>query len=315
VLAGWLAGQIHDGNEFTELLEREQLQPPIAVYWEALMDVAKTDTIRSLDAVMEGHMDTMDLAKWKELLFSKGNSDEAVLAAWFEKKITTLAQYENFDEVEIIRMLRRYDYGEGPLMVTEDLSWVETIKNTRNYPEIAATFEALSESYDGKIDASASGRFPLDWSKQDFAAASDWLVDNADRFSDHEVLISQLGTMYRHKAQKDPETAVQSALLIKDPHLQGLALSNSIIPQIEKKGTAVSGNWMGDLPQGFTKQRSMAGYVLGLSRHSKATILEAQVKFQFLKDEFDLPLIQQQVMESKLSANDKIQVVDLLNLY
>ena len=49
----------------------------------------------------------------------------------------------------------------------------------------------------------------------------------------------------------------------------------------------------------------MAGYVLGLSRHSHEPTLEAQVKFQFLRDEFDLDLIKAQVIESKLSEAEK----------
>ena len=65
----------------------------------------------------------------------------------------------------------------------------------------------------------------------------------------------------------------------------------------------------------FAKQRTMAGYVLGLSRYSHEPTLEAQVKFQFLRDEFDLDLIKAQVIESNLSEAEKNSSLNLLNLY
>lgn len=315
VLAGWLTGQIIAKNDPTALLEDQNLVPSPEVYWEALLDVAKTDTILSLNSILENHMDEMTLGKWKEILFSKGNSDEPVLAEWFQENIGSLSSYPDFDEIEVIRMLRRYDYGEGPFMLTADVERVDAAKATKNYTEVARVFEELSAEYDGVIDASAAGRFALDWSKQDFAAASDWLLANSEKISDLESMESMLGTMYRHKAGKEPGVALSNALQIEDETLQALALSNTVIPQLEKIGTEAPVEWVSQLPQGFAKQRSMAGYVLGLSRHAEETTLEAQVKFQFLQDEFDLAAIQDSVMNSELNSQDKISVVELFNTY
>lgn len=315
VLAGWLAGQIIAENDPTELLEAQKFVPAPEVYWEALMDVAKTDTILSLDSILENHMDEMTLGKWKDILFSKGNSDEPVLAEWFQQNIENLSSHPDFDEIEVIRMLRRYDYGDGPFMLTADVERVDAAKATKDYTGVARILEELSAEYDGVIDASAAGRFALDWSKQDFAAASDWLLANSEKISDSESLESMLGTMYRHKAGEEPGVALSNALQIEDETLQALALSNTVIPQLEKVGTEAPVEWVSQLPQGFAKQRSMAGYVLGLSRHAKETTLEAQVKFQFLQDEFDLAAIQDSVMNSELNSQDKISVVELFNTY
>ncbi len=315
VLSGWLAGQIVADNDPTALLEAQKLVPSPEVYWEALMDIAKTDTILSLDTIVENHMDEMTLEKWKEILFSKGNSNEPVLAEWFQENIVNLSGHPDFDEVEVIRMLRRYDYGEGPFMLTADVERVDAAKAAMDYTGVARILEELSVEYDDAIDASAAGRFALDWSKQDFAAASDWLLANSDKISDTESMESMLGTMYRHKSDKDPEVALSYGLQIEDEVLQALALSNTVIPQLEKVGTEAPVEWVSLLPQGFVKQRSMAGYVLGLSRHAKETTLEAQVKFQFLQDEFDLGAIQDSVMNSELSSQEKISVVELFNTY
>ena len=315
MLAGWLAGQIDAENDYPSLLAAENFEPTPEVYWEALMDVAKTDTILSLDTILANHMETMDLAKWKEMLFSKGNSDDAILAAWFQENISRLSQYADFDEIEVVRMLRRYDYGEGPFMLSGDVARVEAAKAAKDFEGTARILEELSALYGDTIDASAAGRFPLDWSKRDFAAASEWLLKNSDNFSDSESFGSMLGTMYRHKALKDPATAVAMAHQIEDEALRGLTLSNTVIPQMEKLGIEAPVEWVSDLPQGFAKQRSMAGYVLGLSRHSEENTLEAQVKFQFLQDVFDLEVIQSQVLDSKLSNEEKISVVNLLNTY
>ncbi len=315
VLAGWLAGQMDAGNDFLPLLESFQLTPAPEVYWEALMDIAKTDTLFSLDTVLDQHMDSMTLDKWKELLFSRGNSGDTALATWFEANIGQLAGHPNFDEVEVIRMLRRFDLGEGPFLVSSDLAQVEAAKRSKNYAQTAQILENLSVLYGDVIDAAAAGRFPVDWSKQDFEAASNWVVAHADDFSDYESMESMLGTMYRHKAVKDPDYALHYGMQIEDEGLRGLVLSNTVIPQLEKHGTDYPVEWVSGLSQGFAKQRSMAGYVLGLSRNQKETTLEAQVKFQFLKDEFDLATIQNQVLQSQLSTQDKMKVVELLNTY
>lgn len=318
VLAGWLAGQIDAENDYLAMLDAERITPSPEVYWEALIDIAQTDTILSLDTIMANHMDQMDLDKWKEILFAPGNSDDAILAAWFQENIGLLATHENFDEVEIVRMLRRFDYGEGSFMLTSDLARVEAAKAAGDYVATARILEELSALYGDTIDASAAGRFVVNWSKQDFAAATDWLLGNADKFADQESFISMLGTSYRHEARRNsenPELAIQRSLLIQDEMYQAMAISNVVIPQMEKHGTDVPVEWVSNLPQGFVKQRSMAGYVLGLSRHTEETTLEAQVKFQFLQDEYDLPAIQQNVLDSDLSNEQKISVVNFFSTY
>lgn len=315
VLAGWLSGQIEAGNDFMPLLESANLAPAPEVYWEALMDVAKTDTLLSLDAILEGHMDSMNLDKWKQILFSRGNSGDTALASWFEQHIGQLMNDPNFDEIEVVRMLRRYDDGEGPFLASADLARVDAAKSSKDYAQAARILEELSLQYGDVIDAAAAERFPVDWSKQDFLAASNWILEHSDQFSDPESMESLLGTMYRHKARNDPDFALQYGMQIEDEHLRALVLSNTVIPQLEKNGTEYPVEWVSELPQGFVKQRSMAGYVLGLSRNRKESTLEAQVKFQFLKDEFDLSVIQNQVLDSQLSSQDKIKVIELLNTY
>jgi hypothetical protein len=121
VLSGWLVGQLVSGNDPEPLLAAQKLVPAPEVYWEALLDVAKADTIFSLEKIMANHMDEMDLSKWKEILFSPGNSGDTVLAAWFEGNIAQLSEHPEFDEVEVVRMLRRDDYGEGPFMLTAEV--------------------------------------------------------------------------------------------------------------------------------------------------------------------------------------------------
>lgn len=315
VLSGWLAGQLLVENDPTALLAAQNLVPPAEVYWEALLEAAEVDTILSLDSILENHMDEMTLEKWKEILFSDGNSDESVLAAWFEENINKLSSYPDFDEIEVIRMLRRYDYGEGPFMLTADVERVDAAKATKNYLQVAQLLEELSLAYDGSIDVSIAGSFALDWSKQDFAAASDWMLQNSEKISDSESVESMWGTMYRHKAQKDPEVALRYGLQVEDEVLRALALSNTLIPQLETQGGEISTDWVSELEPGFAKQRTMAGYVLGLSRHTQEATLEAQVKFQFLQDEYDLGAIQDAVIHSDLSAEDKAAVVELFDSY
>jgi len=315
VLSGWLAAQMYAENDYPTLLASQKVSPSAEVYWEALMEIAKTDTVLSLDTIMANHMGEMDLNKWRQILFSQGNSGDTILGAWFEENISILSEYPSFEEAEIIRMLRRANDGGGPFMVSEEIARVDAATSANDYEGAARIMEELSASYEDTIDASAVGSFIFEWSMQDFAAASSWLLQNADKFSDSESMESMLSTMYRRQFSEDAELGLQLAHQIEDESLKAKALSNMVIPQLENLGTEAPVDWVSDLPQGIAKKRSMAGYVLGLSRYTKETKLEAQVKFQFLQDKFDLELIQKQVLESNLSSIDKISVFDFLNTY
>lgn len=225
VLAGWVAGQIDAENDYPAMLEAARMTPSPEVYWEALVDIAKSDTILSLDTIVAYHMEQMGLDKWKEILFSPGNSDDAVLASWFQKNIGHLNGHENFDEIEVVRMLRRFDYGEGSFMLTSDLARVDAAKAAGDYAATARILEELSALYGDAIDASAAGRFAVKWSKQDFAAASDWLLANSDKFIDQESFVSMLGTSYRHEAGRNAERALQHGLAIEDESYQAMVFS------------------------------------------------------------------------------------------
>lgn len=315
LLTGWLAAQMMNERDYHEMLEGKQIQVSQDVLWQSLLEVAKSDTLVSLDIIVANHLDEMSLKRWRDILFSDGNSGDAVIAGWFEANIDLLTEAPNFDEVELIRMLRRYDYGEGPFMLSSDVELVETAKASGDFREVADLVEELSLLYDNTIDASAVGRFPLEWSKQDLKAASDWLLENSDAFSDPDSMESMLGTMFRHRSTENPEATRELALAIEDEAFRARALSNTLTPLIERSGSEVNTDWVSDLPEGFPKQRTMAAYALGLSRNVGDQTLEAQLKFQFLKNEFDLDMIQSQVLESDLSDADKMSVVNLLETY
>ena len=281
------------------------------------MDTSKSDTVSSLNQIVENHLDDMTMARWRELLFNGHNSSDSTLATWFQENAEVLEANENFDEVEVVRMLRRLDPGEGPFMNSVDLAVVDGALEEQNYPAAASLFEELSVLYDEKIDASAVGEMPLAWAEEDFTASSDWLLAHASKFSNQETLESLIGSVYRTGIVfgDDAETVLTSALAIEDETYRGMALSNVLIPQVEDLGVDMETEWVTEMEQGFAKQRTMAGFVLGLSRHSNEPTLEAQVKFQFLQDEYDFEVLKQLVEESELSPQEKRATLEFLDTY
>jgi hypothetical protein len=317
VLTGWMTSQILAGKDVESLLGSYQAEAGDEVVWEALLDVSKTDTMASLNQILNHHLDDMTLGRWREILFNGHNASDSTLAAWFQENAGLLEASEQFDEVEVVRMLRRLDPGDGPFMNSLDLALVDQTLNQRDYAAAASLFEELSVLYEGTIDASAVGDMPLDWASENFSAATEWLLANGPRFSNQETLHSLISSVYRSGVVfgDDPEGVLASALSIEDETYRAMALSNVLIPQVEDVGLQLNTDWVRDLPEGFAKQRVMAGYVLGLSRHSNDTVLEAQVKFQFLEDAFDVEVIKQLVAESGLTQLEKNTTLLFLETY
>ena len=317
MLTGWMTAQMLAGEDVEQILDTYEIEPSDEVVWEALMDTSKSDTVSSLNQIVENHLDDMTMARWRELLFNGHNSSDSTLATWFQENAEVLEANENFDEVEVVRMLRRLDPGEGPFMNSVDLAVVDGALEEQNYPAAASLFEELSVLYDEKIDASAVGEMPLAWAEEDFTASSDWLLAHASKFSNQETLESLIGSVYRTGIVfgDDAETVLTSALAIEDETYRGMALSNVLIPQVEDLGVDMETEWVTEMEQGFAKQRTMAGFVLGLSRHSNEPTLEAQVKFQFLQDEYDFEVLKQLVEESELSPQEKRATLEFLDTY
>lgn len=317
VFEGWLTAHMLGGADVIGTLETYGVTASEESLWNAIREVAQIDTITSLNQVLDIHLEEMNLSKWRDLLFSGHSSSDSVLADWFVENEDILDQSDTFDEVAVIRMLRRNDPGSGPYMISQDLALVDAALAEDDYTAAAGIFEELSSLYGNTIDVSAVSEMPIGWAREDFVAASNWLLMNAERFSEQEAFESMVGSVYRSAVVNGDASAaaLTSALSIEDPTIRGVALSNVLIPQVEGQGGEVFPEWAAELEPGFAKQRTLAGYVLGLSRHSGDETLEAQVKFQFLQDQYDLDEIRQMVITSELSAEEKATIQTLFDTY
>lgn len=312
----WLASRIYMGESFEGLLAERAVLPRSEQMWEALKRVGELDATIAWDAALEYHLEAMTLQRWKELFFLPGEPGDGESLKWIVEHEDWFSSQAGYDGADLIRLLRRYDYGGEPFYTTEEVLQIEAMKQAgEDYTSIAATILEISQAYDGAIDASVVSRMTLDWSKTDFTAASDWLLKHGQDFSDRGSLESMLGTMYRHKAQKDPEFALSEGIQIADESLRALALSNIVIPQMERQGIETSVEWVRELPEGLPKARSIAGYILGLSRYRQDAALEAQVKAQFLKEEYRMEQLVELVNASNLNVSEKRSALELVASY
>lgn len=314
LMEGWLTSQIYNQVDFDPLLQEMRITPPIDVVWLSLRGVARLDAFVALDFARDNYHGEMTPKQWKALFDTSGGANDDKSIAWIEANQDLLINVHGFDPVEVARLLRRYNYG-GEIFY--DSADVETINNARTNKQFAMGAEFLEQmkAEYGEIDSAAINRFPLEWSYQDFAAAESWLLANESYYSDPDAYDSALGTMFRHKAQKDPVYAREHALALTDEWHRALATSNVVIPEVEKGGLAVDASWVSEMPQGFPKQRTIAGYVLGLSRNASEPNLEGQVKAHFLRDQFDLNQISQFVHQSNLSQAEKVAALEILQSY
>lgn len=311
---GWIASQIYHGNDPESMLADSLIALPSDSYWRSIRMASKLDAFTALDYARDNYLGEMSLGKWNQLFDPKGGAGDAESMAWIEANKAYLDQHPSFNSTEVARSLRRYHDGGEVFYDTASVEALQAARERGDYAGVVHTLEQLKEQY-GEIDAAALGRFSLEWSYRDFQQAKQWLLENESYYSDREAFASNLGSMFRHEANKNPEAALRQALAMEDERHRALTTSNVLIPQVERRGIDVKTDWVSEMPEGFTKARTIAGFVLGLSRNASEMKLEGQVKSQFLKDEFDLQLISQQVNESNLSPESKVKALELLQSY
>ena len=70
-----------------------------------------------------------------------------------------------------------------------------------------------------------------------------------------------------------------------------------------------------NLPSDLVKARSIAGFILGSSRHHKDSDLEVAVKRQFMMDKFDLQSLSKAVDNSRIPADVARRAKELISSY
>lgn len=154
--------------------------------------------------------------------------------------------------------------------------------------------------------------FIIQLSNREPEATKQWLSEfKTDDFRANEWK----KTLYANWGRNDPAQALEAArtLPIQDDNEmeRAYAYSNIAIRLAQhEKNHEVSPEWIKDLPEGFVKDRSIAGYALGYVRHSRDPEAEYALKKQFQMDEIDVDTVFQIVQESNLDQNIKDQIVN-----
>ena len=306
LLTGWLASRMFHSEQFPEQAFSPRQK------WTAIEMVADINPFSALNAARDHHAENMNEDLWYQLFFAHAKPDDLAAIDWMK---AYAAELDGFPYGEIIREMRVRDGPSDPIYNPQDIKAVETLAAEEKYSDAISLIEELSPGYDGFVDGSLASDLLINLSSEDFPKASEWLVQHGDSFYNKTHFTKTLATMFRQEALENPDQARATGLALENDENRAIALSNVVIPLAEQQGENLDIEWAKKLDPGFPKARTLAGFVLGLSRHSNDSLLEAQVKSQFLKNEFELDVLMQQVLDSQLQPSQKRQALAALLAY
>lgn len=139
------------------------------------------------------------------------------------------------------------------------------------------------------------------------AEAAEWMSKIPDKGAAFECA-RQLAA---RRTESDYDAVFKWANMIKDDYVKAGALSN-IAAQQAQRDINRPVDWIYDLPEGYAKERSVAGYVLGKVRQTNDRELETLLKKQMAASKIDMAELAVAVEISKVDPKEKIELMNLI---
>jgi hypothetical protein len=139
------------------------------------------------------------------------------------------------------------------------------------------------------------------------AEAAEWMTKIPDKKSAFDCA-RQLA--YR-RATSDYDSVFKWASMIQDDYIKAGALSNIAVQQAQRDINRPI-DWLYDLPDGYAKERSVAGYVLGYIRKTGDRKVEMELRQQMNGAQIDMSWLAQVVERSKVEPQDKNKLMNLV---
>ncbi len=206
-------------------------------------------------------------------------ADLSVAVAWVER---TTANRE-----EAAGALRGVAYG----LASEDPATAAELMGL--YPELASSRGLAS-------------RVVREWSREDPAAAAEWTANITDANARGDAI----KTTARNWAAQDLGQAFTWAQGLQDEQARAYALSNVALRQGEE-AMDESTAWIQGLPQGFERDRTIAGYSLGVLRANKEYGAARQLQSVIGNESVDMQRVGTIVEGSNIPPEDKLRLQNM----
>jgi len=113
------------------------------------------------------------------------------------------------------------------------------------------------------------------------------------------------------KASSDYDMVFKWATMIQDDYIKAGALSNIAVEQAQHQINRPI-EWIYDLPDGYSKDRSVAGYALGMIRRTRDRDLENELRQQMAQPQIDMAAVKLVIDKSRVDAQDKNTLMNLV---
>lgn len=145
-----------------------------------------------------------------------------------------------------------------------------------------------------------SSRLASEWSKQDPAATAAWTEALADPGARDDAIKTTAGNW----ASQDYDQAYTWAQGLPDARSRALALSNVALRQAQE-GMDQPTSWIQNLPAGFERDRTVAGYGLGVLRQHQDYGAARQLQGQMGSESVDMQKVSAIIEASNIPETDK----------
>ncbi len=137
--------------------------------------------------------------------------------------------------------------------------------------------------------------------------AAEWMTKIPDR----EAAFECARQLAARRTESDYDAVFKWANMIEDDYVKAGALSN-IAAQQSQRDINRPIDWIYDLPGGYAKERSIAGYVFGKVRQTNDRELEALIRKQMAAPRIDMAELAVAVEISKINPEAKIELMNLI---
>jgi len=137
--------------------------------------------------------------------------------------------------------------------------------------------------------------------------AADWMT----RIPDKNVAFDCARQIASRQTRSDYDAVFKWASMIQDDYVKAGALSNVAVEQAQHQINRPV-DWIYDLPAGYSKDRSVAGYTLGMIRRTGDRDLEAILREQMSQPQINMAMVTQVIGKSKVDQQQKNLLLNLV---
>ncbi|OVE75843.1 hypothetical protein BVX97_03270 [bacterium E08(2017)] len=303
---GWFSSQLKKNGKYEKgMLDRYGFSVDQGSFYTMVRAFFSRRPLTALDAVLIGPTD--NTKRYEHMLrryaYSAIHRNDQELVNWLETNKYKLPP-DFFESIQKTR-LQILEHKRVRDKVGE-------ITRESGYQAAADYLVSHKADTDGRVYDDRVYKIMDDWTREDPEAAITWFNANLEHIDDPFSLVAP---MFRVWGEEKPDAAFQAATMIENSTQRAFAMSNIIIVNAESDPGRVADEYIMDMPQDFVKARSIAGFLLGSSRHYEDKTLERITKSQFVANEFNFEELTSAINDSSLPDDVAQRAKDLINSY